>query len=169
MKEAAQQIKALFIEGHSAEDVARMLKMDIDAVVIVFAALQQLVKADMLPKPKSIVDVVAVADSNLPGPPPILKSDDSNKTSEILYKEAQAAAAQTIIRVAKFGIDDASAVRAAIYINEEATGRNKEKAKKSNSNNLILVGQAILQLENARKRVQEALEIPTVMENMGVD
>lgn len=154
MTEAAKQIMHMAQAGIAIEDIANALGHDHEAVRVILTALEGGKKKKNIPVSVNLGTKESTTTSEETAP---LGFQDG-ETAEEIYKKNQAAVARKLVQTALYDSENvAAATKAAIYINEEATGRNEARAKKQNNVMLLHVGEALLNIKNAASRVEMAL------------
>lgn len=142
----AQQIFKLAGEGYTKDEIYTMLDGDIDTDTI-----------------EAIVDASKAAVSKgLISAPLDITEQPTSVSAEQIYKNAHARAAQRLVTIAITERENTSAaVRALIYINEEATNRNSERVKNSGVGGFLQnVGTVLNSIQKAREAARSALELP---------
>lgn len=151
MTERINQIKFFWHQGHrDAKVVAAALEYDEDYVELVFQAME----AMELKKNGG-----NAADKSAPAPQMLLPTINEGDTAEQIYKNNQRAVAVKLTQIALSNNPDLQSIaaKAAIYVNEEATGRNEARAKKQNNTLLLNIGDALLSLKRAGEAVDKSL------------
>jgi len=155
MTERVKQIRFFWDQGHrDAKIVATALEYDVEYVELVFAALGEIEKRQNGSKG---------ADSSAPAPQMMLQPIINEESSaEQIYKDNQRAVAIKLTQLALSNNPEMQAIaaKAAMYVNEEATGRNEARAKKQNNTLLLNIGDALLSLKRANEAVSKSLGAP---------
>lgn len=140
MSERVKQVKFFYEKGIvDPQVIACALSYDVDGVAMIVDSLQE------AEKNKSMGRLGAKLDGNTP---------------EQVYKDNHLAVSRRLVTLALDDRDEMAGIsaKAALYINEEATGRNEAKAKKVNNTILLNIGDALLSLKQAAMNVDKSLD-----------
>lgn len=146
--------------GNSPKTIADMLTLNLTDVEVVLQSKNLLKKAIVNSLPVIVHSNPSDTSNTLA---PNLEAVDINISAQKMYEDSQKRIASRIIELAECGIDEmmpASVVlKAAMYVNEEATGRNDARAKKTQNALLGNMAEFLNHLALAKTQVDRSLGI----------
>lgn len=186
MSSTSEQIVILYKMQNTPQQIADMLELDLDSVLLLLQS-QNLLSENNIRKFQECSDKKKRKSSSTSStevngqkeeesPEDFLlenKQEIKAKTAKEIYEEFQARTAKRICELAVSPITEdtpASVIlKAGIYVNEEASGRNEARAKKANNSNLLDMAQLMHHLTLAKQQVNRALGVPDDLKTIPVE
>jgi hypothetical protein len=180
MSSASEQILLLYDNGLPPDEIAAQLGFDLTDVLLILNSTGKLTKKKIASNVKLNAIITSPLTSLLQGgevnnapyekPGETVNCNNGNlaiynedETVEQIFQKNQKMIARKICEVALSSPDEKTPagviIKAGIYANEEATGRNEAKAKRKNNSMLIDIAELLRQSKIADQRVNKALEI----------
>lgn len=160
MSNTAEQITTLFKQGNDATEIAQLLELELTDVLLILQGSGLLTAKNIAKNNKRKAKIV---NSVVEGEPPDIIIVDQSESAEDVYKKHQLQIARNLVSIAISEPNNelhASVItKAAIYCNEEATGRNEARAKKQNNSLLLNLAEILQHAQNAKDRVNQVLGV----------
>jgi hypothetical protein len=178
MSSAAEQICILFKQGNSPEQISEMLGHELINVLLILNSAGHLTKKKLERNMKASVGNISTPNDKVGGAPVGNGKDsvtvnidqqpddiviETFNSPEEVYKRYQIQIARKLCATALSDADELTPAgviaKVQIYCNEEASGRNEARAKRSDSPALLNIAQLLMQAQLADAKVNKALGI----------
>jgi hypothetical protein len=180
MSSAAEQICILFKQGNSPEQISEMLGHELINVLLILNSAGHLTKKKLERNMKANVGNISTPNDKVGGAPSNSNGGKDSVTVNIdqqpddivietfnspeeVYKRYQIQIARKLCATALSDADELTPAgviaKVQIYCNEEASGRNEARAKRSDSPALLNIAQLLMQAQLADAKVNKALGI----------
>lgn len=173
MSGTSEQIVILYRMGNSPKEIAEMLSLQETDVLVILNSRELLTEKNISRYQKVANPIEKLFPLENDKPSVEVEENNTPKTAAEIYQDAQTEVAKVICELARSEIDQdlpaSVKLKAAIYVQEEATGRNEARAKKVNNALLLNVGEFMQQIKLANSQVDRALGNVNSLETSAIE